>query len=97
MRGWHTIDNGWLLPDGRFVACRSYGHIEVVIELAGTPGAREPPGWIKLADGRWIPSSIELSQAQIDFVWDWLQGRAEALPVWFEVVLGRGRAPNGLS
>lgn len=73
--------NGWLSPHGKFYECKINGHISKAKELflSDNPELRlEKRGWIKITPyhifgsvaNDFIDDSYEMTQSQIDFLWD---------------------------
>lgn len=71
--------NGWLSPAGWYWPSRAVGHRELADKLAKVKNYSgeyilERQGWIKVSDNDWYSiGDRPLTQAQIDFVFDWCQ------------------------
>ena len=74
----HTSPYGWLLPDGKLYPCEYWEHDWLVSALGKTVHEAERDGWVRLGyskamDLPVIGSHEELTQAQIDSLWDWCE------------------------
>jgi len=92
--------NGWLSPDGKFIVVEELGHCEEADKIIEdlyplkkqSRAAQEDPehfleknGWIKLSVGRWHSTNNELTQSQLDFVFDWcVRGKIKYPPMNLE-------------
>lgn len=68
--------DGWLSPEGDYWPCRPQGHQELADYLSGSKSydgekILEGRGWIKVSTNKWYAIDIYVTQAQIDFVFDW--------------------------
>jgi len=88
--------NGWLSPKGKFIVVDQYGHCEAADRIIAEfyPLKKklkivqddpetflETNGWIKLSSLHWHSMGNELTQPQLDFVFDWcVQGDIQYPP-----------------
>lgn len=97
-------DTGWLSPDGKLYPCEYHEHERLALQLgldySLLHGVR---GWVHLNEGLWRDPNMhsrlrndgdgeppsELSQAQIDAIFDWCQKHRKKPPVWFRNVVSR--------
>lgn len=81
-----SFSNGWLSPDGTYFECPAQGHLVAADVLAGASrydGEKilESRGWAKVSDNRWFAvGRQELTQGQIDFIFDWCQINKRVYP-----------------
>lgn len=80
--GVHTAWNGWLSPKGRFYPCTYMGHIDAADELGYEEVEVEKLGWVKLSSGEWFQPDKELTQRQLDWMFDWCVANSKELPYW---------------
>lgn len=79
-----THDYGWLSPDGKFYPCAWMEHIWLAGALGFEERNLEKLGWIKIEAGEAFAPEREVTQRQIDLVFDWYQTRGKELPFWWE-------------
>jgi hypothetical protein len=80
-------ENGWLAPDGTFFACFYGDHISLADRLGyDTPGVIEKLKWVKIQRGDAFSVHLEmdkdLSQAQINVLFDWYVAKGGPMPWW---------------
>jgi hypothetical protein len=68
--------NGWLAPDGTFHECEWYGHDTLSYQIERELGLKryvEDLGYVRLRTGTWYIVVNDLTQKQLDYVFDWEQ------------------------
>jgi len=85
-----TTNHGWLSPDGKFYKCTSQGHIDLAFELGFKEDWRiEEFGWVKISCGEALWSK-ELTQNQLNLLFDWYGERGIAIPSWMKYQISNG-------
>ncbi len=86
-------DTGWLSPEGKLYPCDYWGHSDLAhrLKLSWRGHIHGVSGWIHVQDGHFRnPSpwhtddepSVDATQAQIDFIFDWCQKHGKEMPAW---------------
>jgi hypothetical protein len=72
-------EDGWLSPDGVYYPCGCYNHSVAAREIAGVDSYDlERCGWVHISDS-WVWSERELTQPQIDALFDICMVNPESL------------------
>lgn len=83
-------DYGWLLPNGKFYPCEYWEHDWLANVLEYSVERAEKAGWIRVGKSRiteeWAltrgDNAPEITQAQIDGLWEWCQNHHCDFPSW---------------
>lgn len=73
---------GWLAPDGQLYRCGFQEHDAVAVRLGIDRTLGGDGGWVHLQDSRWRDPGREITQAQLDAIFDWSQKHGKEMPYW---------------
>jgi len=80
-----STDSGWLSPEGKFYRCGYMEHIGMARRLGFQESSLEKLGWVKLTTGHgFLAPDRDVTQSQIDMIWDYCQEHGEEMPWWTE-------------
>jgi hypothetical protein len=83
-----TITNAWISPEGKIIPCAFYGHIQSAYEIIQKMGLMhitneqaylQEKGWIKLSELQVYLPYIEITQHQIDVLFDFISTTNKSL------------------
>lgn len=74
---------GWLSPTGKLYPCEYFEHDYTARSLGFRQTLRgDNGGFVKLQIGEWLQPYGDLTQAQIDTIFDWCQVHGQKIPLW---------------